>query len=299
MESELSFLNNIIEYIIINKGKQIRPIIVFLIAKMLGNISEKTYDMASLVELIHTGTIMHDDVVDDSNIRRGLYSIRKNWNNKIAVLVGDYFLSKSILLATNNSHYDLLKIISNTINYMSQGELLQIEKTEKLNINETFYNKIINYKTASLISACCEGAACSINSDKKTALKMNRFGKFIGMAFQIKDDIFDYEFNRLSNKPIGGIDIREKKITLPLIYTIKNASPKRKKWIINIINNQNNNKEIYDIISYVKDSGGIDYAIEKMLFLKKKALDIIKIYPENKAKKLLKIMLDFIIKRKN
>lgn len=299
MNSELLILKNIINYIVKNKGKQIRPIFVFLIARMLGNISEKTYDMALLVELIHTGTIIHDDVIDNSNIRRGFYSIRKIWNNKIAVLVGDYFLSKSILFATNNNHYDLLKIISNTIQYMTQGELLQIEKTKKLDINENCYNKIINYKTASLIAACCEGAARSINSDEKTALKMNKLGIFIGMAFQIKDDIFDYEFNKSINKPTGGIDIKEKKITLPLIYTIKNASSKRKKWIIDIINNKNNNKEINDIILYVKDSGGVDYAIKKMILFKKKALNIIKIYPESQAKKSLKMMLNFMIQRKN
>lgn len=299
MENELLLLNNIINYIKSNKGKQIRPIFVFLIAKMLGTISKKTYDMASLVELIHTGTIIHDDVVDNSNIRRGFYSIRKIWNNKIAVLVGDYFLSKSILLATNHKHYDLLKIISNTIANMSKGELLQIEKTKKLYINENYYNKIITYKTASLISACCEGAARSINSDEKTALKMSKFGNFIGMAFQIKDDIFDYELNQSINKPTGGIDIKEKKITLPLIYTIQHSSSKRKKWIIDIINNKNNSKEINDVILYVKDFGGIDYANKKMIFLKKKALNIIKIYPDSKAKKSLKMMLNFIIQRKN
>lgn len=299
--SNVLVLNNVINYIKSKKGKQIRPIFVFLITKMLGNVSDKTYDLALLVELIHTGTILHDDVIDNSNLRRGCDSIRKIWNNKIAVLVGDYFLSKSILLATQNKHYDLLKIISNTILHMSKGELLQITTAKTLNINEKIYNKIITYKTASLISACCEGAVRSINLNYNIISQMYKFGILIGQAFQIQDDINDYQLLHSSNKPTGGIDIKAKKITLPLIYTLKHASNSKKKWIMNIINHQNNyntsyNTELYDLISYVKESGGLIYAYNKMISLKMQALDIIKMYPNNLAKKTLQIMLNFIIK---
>ncbi|XCI75172.1 MAG: polyprenyl synthetase family protein [Flavobacteriales bacterium] len=298
MKSEIPLLNRITHYIIHRKGKQIRPMFVFLIAKMLGQISEKTYRMASLIELIHTGTLIHDDVVDDSLIRRGFFSIHALWKNKVAVLVGDYLLSKSLLLAANYDHHDLLKVICRTIREMSEGELLQIEKSRRLDITEEVYEQIIRYKTASLISACCEGGARSVDTNENVALQMQRFGELIGMAFQIKDDLFDYEHNNLVGKPIG-IDIKERKITLPLIYTLQKASSEERKWMINTIKNHNKDKtRVRELIDYVKRSGGVDYAVQKMTNLHKSVLKILDQYPENPAKTSLKIMVHYVIERK-
>lgn len=298
MISNTDLLNNIIFYIVKKKGKQIRPMFVFLIAKMLGIICEKTYNMASLIELIHTGALIHDDVIDNSNIRRGIFSIQAIWKNKVAILVGDYLLSKSLLIATDNEYYDLLKIIANAIKNMSEGELLQIKKSQDLNINEKIYNEIIYRKTASLIAACCEGAARSVNVNNKIALEMNKFGKFIGMAFQIKDDLLDYEQSNILDKPIG-IDIKQRKLTLPIIYTIHKSSNYEKKWILNIIKKHNQDKiKINKLIKHVKKTGGLDYAKNKMIIFKNKALKIINFYPNNHAKKSLKIMIKYIIERK-
>lgn len=297
MKSPVPLLNRITHYIIHRKGKQMRPMFVFLTAKMLGQIQEKTYRMASLIELIHTGTLIHDDVVDDSHMRRGFFSIHTLWKNKVAVLIGDYLLSKSLLLATDHYHYDLLNIISCAIRKMSEGELLQIEKARKLDITEEVYDQIIHNKTASLISACCEGGARSVNADENTALQMQKLGNLIGMAFQIKDDLFDYEHNNLTGKPIG-IDIKERKITLPLIHTLEKASSENRKWMINTIKNHNKNKaRIRELIDYVKRSGGVDYATEKMKRLLRSALEILEQYPENPAKESLKIMLYYVTNR--
>ncbi len=248
IESKVSLINQMSHYILHRKGKQIRPMFVFLIAKMLGGKTQKkTYHTASLIELIHTATLVHDDVIDNSKLRRGFFSINAIWKNKIAVLFGDYLLSQSLLIATNNNYHDLLKIICKTIKHMSEGELLQMEKSKKLDITENSYNKIIYHKTASLIAASCEGGARSINADENTALKMRKFGVLIGIAFQIKDDLFDYTEDisqkNIIGKPIG-IDLKEKKITLPLIYAIKNASQEEKKWILNSIKNYDEKKKI-------------------------------------------------------
>lgn len=294
IKSHIPLLDCITRYIFRRKGKQIRPMLVFLIAKMLGNITTKTYNIALLIELIHTGTLVHDDIVDDSYMRRGFFSIHTLWKNKIAVLIGDYFLAKSLLLATNHNDYHLIKIISHVIQEMSKGELLQIEKTRRLDITENIYNQIIHYKTASLISACCEGGASSVNANKSTISQMKKFGKLIGMAFQIKNDLFDYENNNLLGDSIG-LDIKDRKITLPLIHVLEKSNIKDKKWIINIINNHN--KDIYkvrELINYVKQSGGIDYAIKKIETLCKNALIIINQYPESLAKDSLKIMVYYI-----
>ncbi|WP_185861913.1 polyprenyl synthetase family protein [Blattabacterium cuenoti] len=297
IKSNVSFIDKITHYIIHRKRKLIRPIFVFLIAKMLGNIRKKTYHTACLIELIHTATLVHDDVIDDSYIRRGSFSINAIWKNKIAVLVGDYLLSKSLLLATKNNYDDLLKIICQTIKNMSEGELLQIEKSKKLNITEKIYNKIIYHKTASLIAASCEGGARSVNADEQVVLKMRKFGIFTGIAFQIKDDLFDYEEknNNLIGKPIG-IDLKEKKLTLPLIYTIKKASKKDQKWILYSIKNYDNQKR-HEIINYVKKYGGLEYATKKMIKFRNNALKILEIYPEGSIKKALKIMVNFIVER--
>ncbi|AWU39293.1 polyprenyl synthetase [Blattabacterium punctulatus CPU2] len=295
--SKVSIVNRITHYITNRKGKQIRPMFVFLIAKMLGNIQKKTYHTASLIELIHTATLVHDDVIDNSNLRRGTFSINAIWKNKIAVLIGDYLLSKSLLLAINNNYHDLLKIICRTIKDMSEGELLQMEKTKKLDINEKNYNQIIYHKTASLIAASCEGGARSVNADEKTALKMKKFGEFTGIAFQIKDDLFDYEESNenLIGKPIG-MDLKERKITLPLIYAIQKSSQKNQEWILNSINNYDEKKR-NQIIDYVKENGGIEYAKKKMIKFRNNALKILDHYPKSTIKKALKTMVNFIIER--
>ncbi|WP_185858298.1 polyprenyl synthetase family protein [Blattabacterium cuenoti] len=290
-------IDKINHYLFQRKGKLIRPIFVFLIAKMLGTIQKKTYHTACLIELIHTATLIHDDVIDNSSFRRGSFSINAIWKNKIAVLIGDYLLSKSLLLATNNNYHDLLKIICKTVKNMSEGELLQMEKSTQLNITENVYNKIIYHKTASLIAASCEGGARSVNVNEETALKMRKFGIFIGIAFQIKDDLFDYEEKdkNLTGKPIG-IDFKEKKITLPLIYTIQKASKKDQKKIYHFINNYNSRKR-HKIIDYVKKYGGLEYAQKKMIKFRNSALKILEVYPEGSIKKALKIMVNFIVER--
>ncbi|WP_185855828.1 polyprenyl synthetase family protein [Blattabacterium cuenoti] len=297
IKSKIPLIDQITHYIIHRKGKQIRPMFVFLIAKMLGKTQKKTYHTASLIELIHTATLVHDDVIDNSNLRRGVSSINAIWKNKIAVLTGDYLLSKSLLLATNNNYHDLLKIVCKTMKDMSEGELLQMEKSKKLNITESTYNKIVYHKTASLIAASCEGGARSVNADENTVLKMRKFGILTGIAFQIKDDLFDYasEHKNLIGKPIG-IDLKEKKITLPLIYAIRNASQEDQKWILDSIKNFDEKKK-QKIISYVKQSGGLEYAHQKMMKLRNNALKILEHYPECTIKKSLKTMVNFIVER--
>ncbi|WP_185871986.1 polyprenyl synthetase family protein [Blattabacterium cuenoti] len=297
IKNNITLINQITHYISHRKGKLIRPIFVFLIAKMLGTIQKKTYHTACLIELIHTATLIHDDVIDNSSLRRNSFSINAIWKNKIAVLIGDYLLSKSLLLATNNNYYDILKIICKTVKNMSEGELLQMEKSKNLNITEKIYNKIIYQKTASLIAASCECGARSVNADEKTILKMKKFGIFIGIAFQIKDDLFDYEENdkNFTGKPIG-IDLKEKKITLPLIYTIQNASKNDQKYILNYIKNYNE-KNRFQIISYVKKYKGLEYATKKMIKFRNNALKILEFYPKGIIKDTLKIMVNFIVER--
>ncbi|AGW86063.1 polyprenyl synthetase [Blattabacterium sp. (Nauphoeta cinerea)] len=298
IKSNIPLIDQITHYIIHKKGKLIRPIFVFLIAKMLGPIQKK-HIILLVIELIHTATLIHDDVIDNSSLRRGSFSINAIWKNKIAVLIGDYLLSKSLLIATNNNYYDLLKIVCKTIKDMSEGELLQMEKSKKLNITEKIYDQIIYHKTASLIAASCEAGARSVNTDEKTALKMREFGILAGIAFQIKDDLFDYEDEEknknLTGKPVG-IDLREKKITLPLIHTIQNASKKDQKRILNYIKNYDEKKR-YQIIDYVKKYGGLKYATEKMIKFRNDALKILELYPEGVIKETLKIMVNFIIER--
>ncbi|WP_185855302.1 polyprenyl synthetase family protein [Blattabacterium cuenoti] len=294
--SNVTLINQINHYITNRKGKLIRPMFVFLIAKMLGKIQKKTYHTACLIELIHTATLVHDDVVDNSNFRRGSFSVNAIWKNKIAVLIGDYLLSKSLLLATNNNYTDILKIICNTVKNMSEGELLQIEKSKKFNITEKTYNKIIYKKTASLIATSCECGALSVSANEENILKMKKFGIFIGIAFQIKDDLFDYKYeNNFTGKPIG-LDIKDNKITLPLIYTIRNASKKDQEWILNAIKNYDYKKR-NKIINYVKEYGGLEYAIKKMKKFRNYALKILELYPEGKTKNALKTMVNFIIER--
>ena len=299
MSSKVALLNRITYYIVNRKGKQMRPMFVFLVAKMVSNseVSERTYRGASVIELIHTATLVHDDVVDDSNRRRGFFSINALWKNKIAVLVGDYLLSKGLLLCIDNNDFDLLKIISIAVREMSEGELLQIEKARKLDITEAVYYEIIRQKTATLIAACCSLGAASVKPNSPEVETMRKFGELIGMAFQIKDDLFDYTEDKIG-KPTG-IDIKEQKMTLPLIHVLNKASQKEKDWIINSIKNYNKDKKrVKEVITYVKQHGGLEYAIEKMKEFRNQALDIIKTYPNSEYKKSLELMVEYVIDRK-
>jgi octaprenyl-diphosphate synthase len=299
MLSKVPLLNRITYYIVRRKGKQMRPMFVFLVAKMVSNggFDERTYRGASVVELIHTATLVHDDVVDESNRRRGFFSINALWKNKIAVLVGDFLLSKGLLLSIDNEDFDLLKLISIAVREMSEGELLQIEKARKLDITEDIYFDIIRQKTATLIAACCGIGAASVGAKNDTVQQMRKFGEYIGIAFQIKDDLFDYTDAQIG-KPTG-IDIKEQKMTLPLIYTLNNCSNKDKAWIINSIKKYNKDKNrVKEVIAFVKSNGGIEYTITKMNDYKNKALAILNDYPDSPYKKSLLQMIDYVVERK-
>lgn len=275
-----------------------RPMFVLLSAKLFGQIDEKTYRAASMIELLHTATLVHDDVIDESNFRRGFFSVNALWKNKIAVLVGDFLLSKGLLLAVKNEEFDLLKIMSKAVQEMSEGELLQIEKARKFDINETVYFNIIRQKTATLIAACCASGCISVTQNKEIVRKMHLFGEKAGMAFQIKDDLFDYTKSTLIGKPTA-IDIREQKMTLPLIYTINTVDKKLKKHIINIIKNYNKDeKKVAKIVKIVEENGGIKYAKEKMALYHKEALEILNEFEDNQANQSLRLLLDYVVNRK-
>lgn len=299
MLSKVPLLNRITYYIVRRKGKQMRPMFVFLVAKMVsdGGFDQRTYRGASIVELIHTASLVHDDIVDDSNRRRGFFSINALWKNKIAVLVGDFLFAKGLLLSIDNEDFDLLKLISIAVREISEGELLQIEKARKLNITEDVYYEIIRQKTATLIAACCSIGAASVGANQETIQQMRKFGQYIGMAFQIKDDLFDYSDEKIG-KPTG-IDIKEQKMTLPLIYTLNQCAPNEKAWLINSIKKHNKNrKRVKEVIAFVKQSGGIEYAIGKMHDYKNKALAILSDYQESEYKSSLVKMIDYVVERK-
>jgi octaprenyl-diphosphate synthase len=299
MSSKVALLNRITHYIVNRKGKQMRPMFVFLVSKMVANgeVSDRTYRGASVIELIHTATLVHDDIVDDSNRRRGFFSINALWKNKIAVLVGDYLLSKGLLFCIDNNDFDLLKIISIAVREMSEGELLQIEKSRKLDITEAVYYDIIRQKTATLIAACCSLGAASVKPDSTHVEAMRKFGELIGMAFQIKDDLFDYGDTQIG-KPTG-IDIKEQKMTLPLIYVLNNCPTKEKNWLINSIKNHNRDKKrVKEVIAFVKDQGGLDYAISKMKSFQTEALKILQHYPKSDYRNSLELMVNYVIERK-
>jgi octaprenyl-diphosphate synthase len=269
MQSDVPLLDKITHYIIKRKGKQMRPMFVFLTAKMLnkGMVDEKTFRAASLIELLHTATLVHDDVVDDANERRGFFSVNAIWKNKIAVLVGDYLLSQGLLMSVDNEEFELLKIVSTAVKEMSEGELLQIEKSRLLDITEEVYFDVIKKKTASLITSCCAAGAASVSNDANTIAKLKKFGELVGLAFQIKDDIFDYGDSEKIGKPTGN-DIREQKMTLPLIYVINNSPKEISKELINIVKNHNEEKtQVKRAIKIVVESGGIQYAHKKMIEL--------------------------------
>ena len=301
MSSKVALLNRITYYIVNRKGKQMRPMFVFLVAKMLSDdskVSERTYRGASVIELIHTATLVHDDVVDDSNKRRGFFSINALWKNKIAVLVGDYLLSKGLLLSIDNGDFDLLRIISVAVREMSEGELLQIEKARRLDIVEEVYYEIIRQKTATLIAACCAMGACSVQPEQPELIeKMRLFGEYIGMAFQIKDDLFDYTEDAIG-KPTG-IDIKEQKMTLPLIYVLNTCTEKEMQWLINSVKKYNKDKKrVKEVIAFVKTHNGLEYATAKMKEFQQKALNILNDFPASSYKEALTLMVNYVIDRK-
>jgi len=298
MLSNVSLLNRITHYIVRRKGKQMRPMFVFLVAKLVsnGDFRERTYRGASIIELIHTATLVHDDVVDDSNRRRGFFSLNALWKNKIAVLVGDYLLSKGLLLSIDNEDFDLLKHISIAVREMSEGELLQIEKARQLDITEEVYFDIIRKKTATLIAACTAIGAASVDAGKAEVEKMRKFGELIGIAFQIKDDLFDYTEDKIG-KPTG-IDIKERKMTLPLIFTLNNCSRKERNWLINSVKNHNKDRaKVREVIEFVKRNGGIEYTVGKMKEFQEAALDILNDYPDSPYKESLQTMVNYVINR--
>ena len=297
MKSHVPLLDKITYYIVQRKGKQVRPIFVFLSAKVWGDINASTYNAASLVELLHTATLVHDDVVDDAMQRRGFFSINALWKNKIAVLVGDYLLSQGLLLAINNEEFQLLKIVSKAVKEMSEGELLQIEKARRLDIEESVYFDIIRQKTASLIAAACSAGAASVTSDEAIVEKMRHFGETVGIAFQIKDDLFDYGEDSIG-KP-RGIDIKEKKMTLPLIYALSKADNSIKRNIINKIKNRSTDpKVVKEVIAFVKQSGGLEYAQSVMQEYTNKAMEIIDSFPNGEVQASLRDLVSYVIERK-
>lgn len=297
MQSSVPLLDRITHYIVKRKGKQIRPMFVFFSASLCGGITEATYRGAALVELLHTATLVHDDVVDNSYERRGFFSINALWKNKIAVLVGDFLLSKGLLLSINNNDFDLLKIVSEAVKQMSEGELLQIEKARRLDIDEKIYYEVIRQKTASLIASCCACGAASAGADPETVEKMRLFGEKVGIAFQIKDDLFDFGTDAIG-KPLG-IDIKEKKITLPLIYALNKSDRSERRRIINLVKNHNEEAgKVSEVISFVRQSGGMDYATQKMEAYQEEAFDILRELPAHGSRDALEQLVRFTTERK-
>ena len=298
MRSDIPLLNIILNYVLRRKGKQMRPLLVFLTARLNGEIAESTYIAATCIELLHTASLVHDDVVDDAHERRGSLSINALWNSKIAVLLGDYLLSTGMHICVEKSRYDMLEIISEAVKSMAEGELLQLQKARKLNIKEEDYYKIIISKTAALLSACTACGARSVSEDTETIQLMKDFGENIGIAFQIRDDILDYEGTGLTGKTVGN-DIKEKKITLPLIHALEQSANSKKRHIINIVKNRKKTRtEIGEVISFVMDYGGLEYAELKMNQYRDKALAILDSYPESEVKESLREFVHYTTSRK-
>lgn len=296
MQSSVPLLDIITQYLYKQKGKQMRPMFVFFAAGLCGTINESTYRGASLVELLHTASLVHDDVVDNANERRGLFSVNALWKNKVAVLVGDFLLAKGLLLSVNNSELNLLKIVSHAVEQMSEGELLQIEKARKLDIKEDIYYEIIRKKTASLIASCCASGASSVGASDEVVEKMRLFGEKVGLAFQIKDDLFDFGLDDVG-KPVGN-DIKEKKMTLPLIYALNETTTSQKRHIIKLVKNHNEDPEkVAEVIQFVRNSGGLDYATQKMLQYQQEAFDILTEFPDNEYKTGLQELVRFTTER--
>jgi len=298
MKTRVLLLDKIMGYIVKRKGKQMRPMFVFLSAGLCGKINESTFRGASLIELLHTATLVHDDVVDEANYRRGFFSVNALWKNKIAVLVGDFLLSRGLLLSVENKDFDLLSIGTEAVKVMIEGELLQMGKARHLDITEEIYYEIIRQKTASLIASCCGMGACSVGASKDEVGRMKLFGEKAGMAFQIKDDLFDYGADEIG-KPVG-IDIKEKKMTLPLIYALSRSTWLEKRKIISIIKNESEKpRKVKEVIAYVKNSGGIEYANEVMGRFHREAVDILNEFPDSDYKRSLLQLVQFTIERTN
>lgn len=299
LRSRVGIVDLVTRYIIRQKGKKIRPLLVLLSAKVAGGINDRSYRGAVLVELLHTATLVHDDVVDNADKRRGLWSINKVFKNKIAVLMGDYLLSKGLLIAMEGKDYDFLEVITNTVKRMSEGELLQIQKTRKLDIDEETYFRVISDKTASLIETCCTIGAMSASSDNQYISAMRDFGKNLGISFQIRDDILDYEGNfSVTGKRVGG-DIKEKKITLPLIYSLNQVSANRAAEIRKIIKNGKEKSKVEDVINFVRENKGIDYAVGQARKFSLAAKEAISKLPDSQSKLALEALVDFVVDRKN
>ena len=296
MKSNVALLDKIMYYIVQRKGKQMRPMLVFLTAQLHGDINKNTHLAASMIELLHTATLVHDDIVDDADKRRGFFSVSALWKNKIAVLVGDYLLSKGLLLALENNQFYQLKLLSRSVKMVIEGELLQQEKARRLDIKEEVYYDIINRKTASLLAASCAVGASTTTEDSKLIERMELFGEKIGMAFQIKDDLFDFGDKDIG-KPVG-IDIKEKKMTLPLIYALQNANiSDRKKYIRYVSKSEKNKKYVTEVVAFVKASGGLEYATQKMLEFQQEAFDILDEFPNSDTKASLKMLIEYVTKR--
>lgn len=290
-------LDRVMKFIIKRKGKQMRPMFVFLSAKIAGSTNEATFRAAALIELLHTASLVHDDVVDDSNLRRGFFSINALWKNKVAVLFGDYLLAKGLLLSVEHGDFEILRIVSTAVKEMSEGELLQIEKARKLDIKEDVYFEIIRCKTASLLAAACGAGAWSVNENKEDAEKMRLFGEKLGISFQIKDDLFDYGHDNIG-KPTG-IDIKEKKLTLPLIYTLQQVDSSTRRKIIYIVKNQSSNKKkVEEVVDIVNRNGGIEYARAKMEQYQQEALEILRTFPSSDAREGMEELVAYVTKRK-
>ncbi|MFK7950296.1 MAG: polyprenyl synthetase family protein [Saprospiraceae bacterium] len=297
MKSPVPLLDKVTHYIVRRKGKQMRPMFVFLCAKLCGEVNDASYHAASLVELLHTATLVHDDVVDDAYERRGFFSINALWKNKIAVLVGDYLLAQGLLLALDNGEFKLLQILSRAVRAMSEGELLQLEKARRLDIKESIYYDIIEKKTASLIAASCMAGASTVTKDEETLEKFYNFGRKIGIAFQIRDDLFDFGTDDVG-KPLG-IDIKEKKMTLPLIYALDNTTRSQKRHIIKLIKNKNEDKAaVAEVIEFVRKSGGLEYAQKAMYDYRKSAFEILDTFENNEARESLRALVNYVTERK-
>lgn len=298
MKGDIPLLNLITNHIIRRKGKQMRPILVFLSAKLTGNITPSTYIAASLIEMLHTATLIHDDVVDDSYERRSYFSINALWKSKIAVLIGDYLLAQGLLLAINNNEYDILRIVSGAVKEMSEGELLQIQQSRKLSVSENTYFEIIRKKTATLIRACAASGAKSVHADDSIVERLAQFGEQLGIAFQIQDDLLDYQVTSLSGKPTGN-DIKEKKLTLPLIHAIQNSSSKENKKILSMLNKEKSNGNILnEIIDFITSGRGFEYSIQKMNEYRDNAMHILDSFPECASKQALREFSYFTTSRK-
>lgn len=297
VSSNIPLLTVVTRYVLRRKGKQMRPLFVFLTSKLTGEVSESTYTAASLIELMHTATLVHDDVVDESNERRGVFSVNAIWKAKVAVLFGDYLLARGLLLAVEKKDYDLLEIVSNASKEMSEGELLQIQKSRSLNIDTSTYYEVIRKKTASLIASCTACGAKSAQADQEVVDLVYKMGIQIGMAFQIKDDLFDYQPHGIIGKPTGN-DIKEKKFTLPLIHALNQAEPGvRKSMVRKIKNGKRSQRVVNEVVQFVTDMGGIDFATEKMMEYKTSAMEILHSFPESPARDSLRDLVEFTVSR--